>query len=66
MPVLFTLRRLVPRNGLDRLLAALAQVRSAGHTFQMIIGGNGPLREQLEDLSGHLNINDCVRFVGFV
>lgn len=65
-PLLFTLRRLVPRNGLDNLLYALADVKSAGYDFQMIIGGSGELRDDLEALTRNLNLQDCVQFIGRV
>jgi glycosyltransferase involved in cell wall biosynthesis len=66
IPVLFTLRRLVPRMGLDRLLLALRQVKSEGFRFRLIVGGTGPLRSQLEALSMQLDLQDSVSFVGFV
>jgi glycosyltransferase involved in cell wall biosynthesis len=65
-PVLFTLRRLVPRMGLDKLLLALRQVKSAGLRFRFIIGGAGPLRAQLESMAERLDLNDCVSFTGFI
>jgi len=66
VPVLFTLRRLVPRNGVDRLIHALRIVRNSGKTFQMIIGSTGPLREQLEALTQELGLGDAVKFIGRV
>lgn len=65
-PVFFTLRRLVPRMGLDRLLYALRQVRSAGWKFHLVIGGSGPLRNKLETLVRELDLQECVCFAGFV
>ncbi|GAB4511454.1 MAG: hypothetical protein OHK0046_09560 [Anaerolineae bacterium] len=65
-PLMFTLRRLVPRNGIDRLVAALALVKQAGYTFEMVIGGLGPLQAQLEAQAHDLGLGDSVRFIGFV
>lgn len=65
-PLLFTLRRLVPRNGIDNLLHALRQVKAAGYDFQMIIGGDGELRQELEALHRNLKLTDCVQFIGRV
>ena len=65
-PVFFTLRRLVPRMGLDRLIMAAADVRAAGLKFRLMIGGNGPLLQDLERLTSALRLEDCVRFLGFV
>ncbi|HET9182428.1 MAG TPA: glycosyltransferase family 4 protein [Candidatus Angelobacter sp.] len=66
VPVLFTLRRLVRRMGLDRLVRAAAILRDRGWRFQLIIGGAGPLRQELEQLVQTLNLADCIRFVGRV
>ncbi len=66
MPTLFTLRRLVPRMGLDGLLYALKEVKSSGETFYLVLGGVGPLRSNLEVLAEKLGIKDNVRFIGYV
>lgn len=66
VPLLFTLRRLVPRNGIDRLIRALHQVKSSGRQFHMIIGGGGPLLDELKGLAQSLDLNDEVQFIGFV
>lgn len=65
-PTLFTLRRLVPRNGLDQLLYALEIVMKAGHSFKLFIGGSGPLRAELEQLAAQLGLTEYVCFLGFV
>ncbi len=66
VPTLFTLRRLVPRMGLDRLIHALHSVGRAGFRFHMVIGGSGPLRAQLETLVSDLDLAGCVHLAGFV
>ncbi|MGI9860913.1 glycosyltransferase family 4 protein [Moorella naiadis] len=66
VPVFFTLRRLVPRMGLDRLLYALREVKSAGREFYLVIGGGGPLQVQLETLAEELGLKGYVNFTGFV
>jgi len=45
-PVLFTVRRLESRMGLETFIAAAAQVADQ-HRFRVLIGGAGPLREQM-------------------
>ncbi len=65
VPVLFTLRRLVPRMGLDRLIYALREIESTV-PFHMVIGGQGPLRTSLELLVAKLGLEDRVHFAGFV
>ena len=64
VPVLFTLRRLVPRMGLDRLLCALRKVASAGSAFHFFLGGSGPLLNDLQELAIKLEITDRVHFLG--
>ena len=66
VPVLFTLRRLVPRNGLDVLLRGLHQLCERDHAFHMVIGGGGPLLDDLQEQAQMLGIADRVRFVGRV
>ena len=66
IPTFFTLRRLVPRMGLDRLILALREVRSAGYNFRVMIGGSGPLRAQLESLIRESNLQENVSLIGFV
>lgn len=64
IPVFFTLRRLVPRTGIDLLLHAFREVRDRGLKFHLVIGGDGPLRGRLEDLRKKLGLSDEVRFLG--
>ena len=64
--VLFTVRNLVPRMGLDTLLRAMVRVRQAIPRVQLLIGGSGPLRSELEAQVKTLNLEGCVRFLGFV
>ena len=64
--VILTVRNLVPRMGLDTLLRAMARVRQAIPHAQLLIGGSGPLRSELESLAKTLNLEGCVRFLGFV
>ncbi len=66
VPVLFTLRRLVSRMGLDRLLAACNLLLQDGLKFHLIIGGDGPLRRELEDQARTLGLSDSVTFLGRV
>lgn len=66
VPILFTLRRLVPRMGLDKLLYAAQEVKRSGHDFQLVIGGQGPMRNELEDLGSRMGLDSFVRFEGFV
>ncbi len=62
--VFFALRRLVPRMGLENLLAAAAAVRRQGLDFQIAVGGDGPLRDSLRELRDALGLGDRVAFMG--
>jgi glycosyltransferase involved in cell wall biosynthesis len=65
-PLLFTLRRLVSRMGIDRLLRAARKLLDRGLDFQLMIGGAGPLRGSLETLARDLDLTGRVRFLGYV
>lgn len=54
------------RKGHRFLLQAAALLKSRGLNLRYQIAGDGPLREQLEQLTGRLGLADDVRFVGFV
>jgi glycosyltransferase involved in cell wall biosynthesis len=64
VPVLFTLRRLAPRMGLDRLLHACQRLHSEQIRFHLMIGGTGPIRKDLEELARALGLKDVVTFLG--
>jgi glycosyltransferase involved in cell wall biosynthesis len=65
-PVFFTVRRLVPRMGLDRLIQAVARIASAGRRCRLVIAGEGPLRAALQELADTLGLQACVHLVGRV
>jgi glycosyltransferase involved in cell wall biosynthesis len=60
--LLFTVRRLVPRMGLEGLLRALVQLPGV----RLVIGGSGILRELLEQTAVRFGVADRVRFAGFI
>lgn len=64
VPVLFTLRRLAPRMGLDRLLDACSQLRAQGFKFHLVIGGGGPLRQKLQQQAEAQGLSSMVKFMG--
>jgi glycosyltransferase involved in cell wall biosynthesis len=66
VPTLFTLRRLVPRMGLDRLIKAAGTLHRRGQEVEIVIGGNGPARESLQALALREGVREKVRFVGHV
>jgi glycosyltransferase involved in cell wall biosynthesis len=65
-PIFFTLRRLETRMGLETLIDASALLRDRGLPFQVVIGGNGSLRESLEQQVRRLSLTDRVQFIGRV
>jgi colanic acid/amylovoran biosynthesis glycosyltransferase len=54
--------RLVPRKGLDVLLAALA--RLGRESVRLTVVGDGPLRAESEALAGELGLGAQVKFLG--
>jgi glycosyltransferase involved in cell wall biosynthesis len=64
--VLFTLRRLVPRMGLENLIKAMPLILKANPRTYLIIGGSGPLMNQLKELSCSLGLGEFIRFEGFI
>lgn len=64
--VLFTVRNLVPRMGLEHFIDAIARLGQRQDRLLVLIGGEGPLREKLQDLIDRHRLGDCVRLIGFV
>jgi len=65
--ILFTVRNLVPRMGLDHLLCAIEMMlNSAQHELMLVIGGEGPLHAQLQADIRKKRLTDVVRLIGFV
>lgn len=65
-PLLFTLRNLEARMGLDTLIQSMVIVRRQAPQALLLIGGAGSLRNDLESLTASLGLNEHVRFLGFV
>jgi glycosyltransferase involved in cell wall biosynthesis len=64
--VLFTPRRLVQRMGLGNLLKAIAMVRQQVPEVWLAIAGKGPQRTHLEGQAAALNLQNYVRFLGYL
>lgn len=56
--------RLVPIKGQDILLEALHRVREQGFAVQLRLIGDGHILSNLEAQAQHLNLLDCVEFMG--
>lgn len=59
------LGRLVAWKAVDVTLAALAEGRARGLDLTLDILGDGPERERLERLTRDLELEECVRYLGF-
>lgn len=57
--------RLSPEKGLSHLLTACAELARGGVPLRALIIGDGPQRNELEQLSRQLNLGDRVIFAGF-
>jgi glycosyltransferase involved in cell wall biosynthesis len=65
-PILFSVRRLAPRMGLDNLIRAMKSIVAGQPEALLLIGGKGPERERLEALVNELGLGTNVRFLGFI
>jgi glycosyltransferase involved in cell wall biosynthesis len=64
--ILFTVRNLVSRMGLEALLDAMPLIRKDGHDPLLLIGGEGPLHAELAARIDRLGLSSHVRLLGFV
>jgi glycosyltransferase involved in cell wall biosynthesis len=63
-PVFFTVRALVPRNGLEMLINAASLLKKQGLEFEIVIGGSGVLRGALDAQIKRLDLGDHVKMIG--
>lgn len=59
-----TLCRLVEKKGVDDLIRALALLHSTGCAVDLVVAGEGPLKDQLMTLARASGVADAVHFVG--
>ncbi|MEE8241482.1 MAG: glycosyltransferase family 4 protein [Nitrospirales bacterium] len=64
--VLFTVRNLVPRMGLDNLLQAIAALGEEERDLLLLIGGEGPLVPVLQRSILELGLTRRVQLLGFI
>jgi glycosyltransferase involved in cell wall biosynthesis len=65
-PILFTPRRLALRMGIDKLLKALVEVKKQVPDVWLAIAGKGALRIPLEQQAQELDLQNHVKFLGYV
>ncbi len=64
--ILLTVRNLVPRMGLENLIIAMQEIAKSVPDIYLIIGGTGPLKDDLTGLSRRLNLDHYIHFTGFI
>lgn len=64
--ILFTVRNLIPRMGLENLIKAIAEIERTNADLLVIIGGDGPLRPSLDQLVRSLRLDSRVILKGFI
>lgn len=65
-PLLLTVRNLEPRMGIDHLLHAMKQVAKNGRDLSLVIGGEGPLKDEFKSVADQLGLKTSVRFEGYI
>ena len=63
--LILSITRLAPDKGLEYLIEATAMLPHTRRRIQIVIAGEGPSRDRLEQHARNLRVTDQVRFVGF-
>lgn len=66
VPMIASVGRLVEKKGFPFLLQAAAILNGRGIPFELVIVGEGPMRDELERLTGGLGLRDKVVFAGYL
>jgi len=64
--ILFTVRRITPRMGLENLLGAVSALVGAHPDLLVMIGGKGPILEELRAQVARQGLENYVRLLGFI
>jgi glycosyltransferase involved in cell wall biosynthesis len=65
-PLVFCIRRLVARMGLEELIDAMYQVKQSVPDVLLVIAGKGPMEPLLREKIVARGLSECVRLAGFV
>ena len=63
--VALSMARLASDKGLEHLIEAAAIMPQTPRRIQVVIAGDGPERDHLEQVAARLRVNDRVKFLGF-
>jgi len=64
--ILLCLGRLVHKKGFSNLIKAMPKILEKNNNIKLVIGGDGPLKKDLEDLTITCGVNNSVKFFGGV
>jgi glycosyltransferase involved in cell wall biosynthesis len=64
--ILFTVRNLVPRMGLENLISAFEIVQNGRTDLLLVIGGEGPLEPRIKEQVRRCGVDEFVRFAGYI
>jgi glycosyltransferase involved in cell wall biosynthesis len=64
--ILLSVRNLIPRMGLENLIHAMKDVVSRVENVTLLLGGSGPLKEELIALTQKLGLENHIHFAGFI
>jgi len=64
--ILLTVRNLVPRMGLENLILAMQKAVKIAPDIYMVLGGEGPLKNDLIELAKDLGLENHIKFAGFI
>lgn len=63
---IFYIGRLIPIKGVDTLIKSVAKVKESKENIKVAIGGTGPQKEELEELTKRLGLEQNIKFLGYV
>jgi glycosyltransferase involved in cell wall biosynthesis len=63
---LLTVRNLEPRMGLENLILAFKKILETKTYVFLVVGGEGPLTQDLKNLARETGVEDSVKFVGYI
>ncbi len=64
--VFITCGRLVTEKAIDTLIAAFADLRRSGVNGKLVIGGDGPLKDELQQLGRRSGVDEHIEWPGWV